>query len=94
MTRLLFALGALCVLIVQPRLAEAAVTATLNGPSKYFGACPHTAAFSGSIAGDRGTVFTLTFNRFVNGAQQVVNGGTMTMPASGSIAVSVRSCSR
>jgi hypothetical protein len=87
MKRLLFALGALCVLIVQPRLAEAAITATLNGPSQYFGTCPDTAAFKGIIAGTPGTVFTYSFNRFVNGAQQVVNGGTVTMPASGSLAV-------
>ena len=89
MKKLLLATAALALTLITPHMASAAVTATLNGPSSYFGACPDTAQFKGTIAAAPGTVFTYSFNRFVNGAQQVVTptGQPVTMPASGSIAV-------
>src|ERR1022692_3980877 len=88
MKKWLFAFVALGILIAQPHRASAAVTASMSivGPSSYNG-CPVTVKFTGTIAGTKGTVFTYSFNRFVNGAQTVVNGGTATMPPSGSIAV-------
>jgi hypothetical protein len=36
-------------------------------------------SFSGTISGTPGTKFTYSWNRFVNGAQQVVNGATITL---------------
>ena len=80
---------ATALVLVLGRPAEAAVTAQLNllGPNPNNGACPVSISFSGSIKGTQGTVFTYSFNRFVNGVQQVVNVGTTTMPPSGSIAV-------
>ncbi len=85
MKKWLFAICALFVLIALPRLANAAVTAslTLAGPSSING-CPATLMFSGSINGTPGTVFTYSFNRFVSNVQQVVNGGTLTIPPGGS----------
>lgn len=88
MQRWLFALLALCCLIAQPRLADAAVSASLSiaGPSSYTG-CPVTVKFTGTIAGTPGTKVTYSFNRFVNGVQQVVNGATLTISGSGQIPV-------
>jgi hypothetical protein len=85
----LLALGALCVLIAEPQLAAAAVTASLavTSPNPYAGACPVIDQFKGTIAGTPGTAFTYSFNRFVNGMQHVVNGGAVTLPPSGSITV-------
>jgi hypothetical protein len=89
MKRTLVALAVLALLLVAPRMASAAVTASLavNGPNPYFGTCPDTVAFKGTISGTPGTVLTYSFNRFVNGVQQVVPGATLTMPSGGSIAV-------
>ena len=84
------ALGALCILFVLPRQADAAITAasmSLVGSSPINATCPLNVQFKGTITGTPGTVFTYSLNRFVNGAQQVVNGATVPMPASGSIAV-------
>jgi hypothetical protein len=88
MQKWLVACFVLCVLIAQPRLANAAVTASLSlvGPTQING-CPANVQFTGTISGAHGTVFTYSFNRFVNSVQQVVNGGMVTIPASGSIAV-------
>ena len=71
------------------RAANAAVTASLAivGPNPVNAPCPVNVGFTGSINGSAGTVLTYSFNRFVNSVQQVVNGGTVTMPAGGSIAV-------
>jgi hypothetical protein len=88
MKKWLFAFVALGVLIAQPHRASAAITASLSivGPSSYNG-CPVTVQFTGTIAGKPGTAFTYSYNRFINGAQTVVNGGTTTIPAGGSITV-------
>ena len=88
MKRWIFAGFALCLLIAQPRLANAAVSASLSivGPSTYNG-CPATIKFTGTINGAAGTKLTYSFNRFINGTQQVVAGATMTLPATGSISV-------
>ena len=69
--------------------AVAGVTAASIGPTNqnYTGSCPTTVKFTGSIAYTAGTKFTYSFNRFVNGVQQVVAGGTVTT-GSGSLAVS------
>jgi hypothetical protein len=85
----LLALGALCVLIAEPQLAAAAVTASLavTSPNPYSGACPVTDQFKGTIAGAPGTAITYSFNRFVNGMHHVVNGGAVKLPPSGSITV-------
>jgi hypothetical protein len=78
---------AVCTLHAAP--ASAAITSSLSttSPNPNSGPCPVTMNFTGSINGTAGTVFTYSFNRFVNSVQQVVNGGTMTMPSSGTIAV-------
>jgi hypothetical protein len=88
MKRWIFAGLALCCLIAQPRLANAAVSASLSivGPSTYNG-CPATVKFTGTINGLAGTKLTYSFNRFINGTQQVVAGATTTLPATGSISV-------
>jgi hypothetical protein len=44
----------------------------------YTGQCPTTVKFDGTIAFTAGTRFTYSFNRFVNGVQQVAGGGTVT----------------
>lgn len=63
--------------------------ATLSSPStSYAGPCPATMSFDGTVLGTTGTKFTLSFNRFVNGVQTVVDKGSFTMPATGSLAVS------
>jgi hypothetical protein len=82
MKRWLFATLALCFLIIQPRLANAAVTAAISvvGPSSYNG-CPVTVKFSGTISGTFGTKVTYSFNRYINGAQHIVNGATLTLPS-------------
>ncbi len=71
------------------RPSDAAVTASLSlvGSTPISAKCPLNVQFTGTIAGTPGTIFTYSFNRYVNGKQNVVNGGTMTMPGSGSIAV-------
>jgi hypothetical protein len=88
MTKWLVAFFALCVLIAQPRLANASITASLAlvGPTPING-CPANVQFTGSISGTPGTAFTYSFNRFVNGVQQVAGGNMMTMPPGGSITV-------
>src|ERR1700687_4275443 len=69
--------------------AQAAVTAAITATTpSYAGACPTTMAFTGSISGPPGTAFQYSFNRYVNGIQQVQNVGAATMPASGTLAVS------
>lgn len=72
------------------RPAEAGITgAALTTPSSVItNPCPISVPFTGTISGSPGTKFTYSFNRFVNGVQQVAPGGAATMPASGSISVS------
>jgi hypothetical protein len=69
--------------------AHAAITSAklATTQSSHSGGCPATIPFTGSITGNSGTTFTYTFRRVVNGVPQLVNGGLVTMPASGSIAV-------
>ncbi|HXM19458.1 MAG TPA: hypothetical protein VN934_11710 [Candidatus Tumulicola sp.] len=63
--------------------------ATLSSSStSYAGPCPATMSFNGTVLGTAGTKFTLSFNRFVNGVQTIVDKGSFTMPATGSLAVS------
>jgi hypothetical protein len=69
--------------------AQAALTAVLTPTTpSYAGACPTTMAFTGSISGPPGTAFQYSFSRYVNGVQQVQNVGAVTLPASGTVAVS------
>jgi hypothetical protein len=85
-----FAAGliAAALLFMVARPADAAVTATLNAATpSYSGKCPVTETFGGTISGTAGTTFQYSFNRFINGAQQVQNIGAGTIPASGSLAV-------
>ncbi|HME82574.1 MAG TPA: DNRLRE domain-containing protein [Candidatus Eremiobacteraceae bacterium] len=80
-----FALG-----VVAARPAAATVTAatiTATTPS-FSGKCPTAEAFKGTIAGTPGTTLQYSFNRYINGAQQVQNVGAATIPWGGSIAVS------
>ena len=60
--------------------ANAAVTASfaIVGPNPVTSNCPVTVAFTGSITYATGTQFAYSFNRFVNGVQQIVPGGTVT----------------
>lgn len=70
--------------------SSAAVTASslsIVGPNPLTAKCPVNVGFTGTISGSPGTIFTYSFNRFVNSVQKVVNGATVTMPSSGSIAV-------
>jgi hypothetical protein len=83
-------LFAAALLIIAARPAAAAVTAaTLNATTpSYNGKCPATEAFTGAISGTPGTTFQYSFNRYINGVQQVQNVGAGTIPASGNLAVS------
>jgi hypothetical protein len=82
----LLALGALSVLIAQPRIANAAITAAtfkVIGANPYNGLCPTNVSFAGTVTGTPGTSFTVSLNRFVNGTQHVVDLPPVTMPANG-----------
>jgi hypothetical protein len=71
--------------------AAAGVTsATLAASSStsYSGLCPTTMSFNGTVTGTAGTKFTLAFNRFINGVQQVADKGPFTLPASGTMSIS------
>ena len=73
------------------RPAGAAVTSAsfqIVGPNPVNAPCPATVNFTGVISYTAGTRFAYSFNRYVNGAQQVVPGPIQTMPPSGSIQVS------
>jgi hypothetical protein len=77
-------------LFILSRPCSAAVTASsisLVGPNPLTAKCPVNVSFTGNISGSPGTIFTYSFNRFINNVQQVVNGATVTMPGSGSLAV-------
>jgi hypothetical protein len=80
--------AALFLMIARPA-AAAVTTATLTATTpSYSGKCPVNETFTGTIVGTAGTTFQYSFNRFINGAQQVQNVGAGTIPASGSLAVS------
>ncbi len=89
--RVAIALSALVLLVsgVATPAAANISSATLASPStSYSGPCPTTMSFNGSVAGAAGTKFTVAFNRYLNGVQQVVDKGPFTMPAGGSVSVS------
>jgi hypothetical protein len=88
MPRALAAFGAFALLVASPRLASAAVTASLSGgfPSPHYG-CPASEPFSGTITGAPGTTFTYTFNRYIDTVHHIGPGGSVTMPSSGSYPV-------
>jgi hypothetical protein len=83
--------AALCVAgiaLVTRAPAQAALTGALTATTPtYSGNCPTTEAFTGTILGPAGTTFQYSFNRFINGVQQVQNVGAATMPASGTMTV-------
>jgi hypothetical protein len=83
------ALSIAALLVVARIPAQAAVSAAAltAATATYAGACPTTMAFAGTITGTPGTTFQYSFNRFVNGVQQVHNVGPATLPASGTLAV-------
>jgi hypothetical protein len=88
MQRLVLSVFLVVVTAALARPAYANITgATLTGATSYSGACPTTMSFTGAITGTPGTSFSYSFNRYVNGVQQVVNQGTHVLSA-GSFPVS------
>ena len=81
--------GALAVMICA-NPANAAITGATISTSQpsYSGSCPTTIPFKGTITGTAGTVFTYTFNRFIDSVQHLSSSVTMTMPSGGSYSVS------
>jgi len=74
---------------LAPALANVTTAALAATKPSYSGSCPVTMAFSGTITGSPGTTFQYSFNRFINGVQQVQSApGSFTLPASGTLAVS------
>src|SRR5215470_1569668 len=78
------------IIISSGRPASAGVTAAAFAAAtpSYTGPCPVVMAFSGTINGTPGVSFQYSFNRYVDGKQQVQNVGAATIPAGGSLAVS------
>lgn len=89
MKKWLFALGALSVLIAQPRPASAAVTASFSlvGPNPLTAFCPVNVNFTGAINGPAGTKVTYIYARFVNGAPIDSQPVSATIPQNGSLAL-------
>jgi len=76
------------VVLAVARPANAAMSAKIStSQPSHVGTCPVQVPFTGSITGTSGTKFTYSFRRVANGVPQIVNGATVTMPTSGSIAV-------
>lgn len=73
-----------------PAPASAAVTGALLTTStpSYSGSCPTTLTFTGTITGSPGTTFKYSFNRFIDGVQQIQDVGNATIPVGGSLPVS------
>jgi hypothetical protein len=68
--------------------ASAAITASLTATTPtYTGTCPVAMNFTGTISGSPGTSFQYGFIHYVSGAQQIVNVGAATLPASGTLPV-------
>jgi hypothetical protein len=65
----------------EPASANITSASVTTSQPSYNGPCPATISFSGTINGTPGTKFTYSWNRFINGAQQVVNVGTVTLSA-------------
>jgi hypothetical protein len=78
---------ALFVVLASPATAAITTAALTATTPSYTGKCAVTETFSGTISGMVGTTFQYSFNRFINGAQQIQNIGSGTIPASGSLAV-------
>ena len=78
------------VVAISSKPAAAAITGAqwTSGTSSYAGACPVSVTFTGTITGSPGTAFQYSFNRFINGVQQLQNEGARVIPATGSFAVS------
>jgi hypothetical protein len=79
---LILALG-----VAAPAVAAVTSASISTGTPTYTGTCPTTINFTGTITYTAGTKFIYSFNRFINGVQQVVAGGTVTT-GSGSYSVS------
>jgi hypothetical protein len=77
----------LALVVAAPAVAGVTGTSISTGTPSYTGTCPTTINFTGTITYTAGTKFTYSFNRFINGVQQVVAGGTVTT-GSGSYPVS------
>ena len=74
--------------VIGRAAASAAITATLTATTPtYTGTCPVTMKFTGTIAGSPGTTFQYSFIHYITGAQQIVNVGAATLPASGTMPV-------
>ena len=71
-----------------PALAAITTTQLTAASPNSNGPCPFTETFTGTINGTPGTSFQYSFNRYINGTQQVQNVGAATIPAAGSVAVS------
>jgi hypothetical protein len=80
--------AAVFVIIARPAAAAITTTTLTATTPSYSGKCPVTEAFSGTIVGTPGTAFQYSFNRFINGAQQVQAIGAATIPTGGSLPVS------
>jgi len=86
---LIFAvLAALVVGLRSPAAAgitSASLTAT--SPTTYTGPCPTTVSFHGTVTGTSGTTFSLGFNRYISGAQQIADQGSQIIPAGGTFSI-------
>jgi len=81
--------GIVAMLGVTTSALAAITTAQLTaGSPTSNGPCPFTETFTGTISGQPFTTFQYSFNRFINGTQQVQNVGAARIPAGGSVAVS------
>ncbi|HEV2907880.1 MAG TPA: hypothetical protein VGX02_01315, partial [Candidatus Eremiobacteraceae bacterium] len=74
--------------VIGRATASAAITATLTPVTPaYTGTCPASVKFTGTISGSPGNSFQYSFVHFINGVEQVVNVGSATLPASGTMPV-------
>ena len=90
MKKLVLALILVCAVLMHPRAANAAITASLmmNIPNPYTGPCPVTVTFSGDINGPAGTSVTYYFSHFVNGSSTATSPTNGKIPTSGSLPIS------
>jgi hypothetical protein len=82
-----FVLVAIAFVAMTSSPAHAAVTAQLKVIPQLLGPCPATVKFTGTISGPAGTSFQYSFNRFINGVQQIQNAGAASIPQSGNLSV-------
>ena len=78
MAKTLVALAVFTLLVAAVRTPAAAsiTSASVSGPS-FSGPCPTTMVFKGTVTGTPGTTFKLSFNRFINGVQQIAAKGNL-----------------